>query len=867
MFTNLEKASGHLASNGVKRVIVTAPSVDVPMLILGVNENKILSEHKVISCASSTLYCLAPIIKVLDDNFGVSEGFITSIHAMTPSLKPLDGICLRGKHWRDHRSILQNIIPAATGACKALGKIMPQVKDKLSGLAFRVPIVNVSILDLTIRLCSDTKLQDIVTKVDKASSTSMENIIKLSIDEAVSSDFIGDNHSCILDVGSSLQLKPNFYKLVCWYENEYSYACRVIDSIIFSDNQLRIPDPRCKMTYVRQKTSKKQNATQQTDKLGKEISIECNKNSEVNRKVLTSVCQNVSFRTKAQPRPLLLKKPLPGKSESNYRDTKKRTELFKIWNDDNVMLKSTTRQNSSVFHTCADFVPQPLTLKRNDNSKAHEHLKKVKKEFSRMVNITEDLLKKSNSNKIKIDSKDKILDEKSIINISKIDNTETARLKITPTDASNKLIKVKMVKNPVLDISGHYESVITTNDIGLINNDNKDITIASSNALDMTKLKSTKYKKIQSAVIENIHETSPFAYDKVETNELDMYSKPVNYEFKEEVANTINTLIDGLLQSMQIQSVIIENNRDKTRKLPNSKESRHAIVNYKTRSSNDSGFFSPEKNEVSEIEVDLNELSNFLSPCSVQGEEMEINDYMNNQICTVNSNISIQGKTDIHSDKYECIEESDSRTYNMKNKDQSMSVAKIHDSIENKIVIYLDDHQKIDISKSEPLDVENVSLTIKRYKDNKSLTLQKQIIDSLNRISPEPVIVVSSHKSRCVNLENTMPVASNGVSCRTKQDIYDKLDSTSATDSENSFQINERKSQVIHITDLTNSLEDLSRLDKICKIIEISDELSDKLFSALDNGGTYLKKRKWSFKDLCERIKLDDFCNKIFGKS
>ncbi|KOB73761.1 Multivalent antigen sj97-GAPDH [Operophtera brumata] len=127
---------GHLACDGVRRVIVTAPSVDVPMIILGVNENKL---------------GIAPIIKVLEDSFGVAEGFITSIHALTPSLKPLDGLCLRGKHWRDHRSILQNIIPASTGACKALGKIIPELKDKLSGLAFRVPIVNVSVLDLTIR--------------------------------------------------------------------------------------------------------------------------------------------------------------------------------------------------------------------------------------------------------------------------------------------------------------------------------------------------------------------------------------------------------------------------------------------------------------------------------------------------------------------------------------------------------------------------------------------------------------------------------------------------------------------------------------------------------------------------------------------
>ncbi|XP_073961976.1 uncharacterized protein [Choristoneura fumiferana] len=144
MFTNMEKASGHLASDGVRRVLVTAPSSDVPMLILGVNQDRISSDVKVVSCTSSTLYCLAPIIKLLQDAFGVGEGFVTSIHAMTPSLKPLDGLCIRG-------NIHQNIIPAATGACKALGRIIPAVRDKLAGLAFRVPIVNVSVLDLCIR--------------------------------------------------------------------------------------------------------------------------------------------------------------------------------------------------------------------------------------------------------------------------------------------------------------------------------------------------------------------------------------------------------------------------------------------------------------------------------------------------------------------------------------------------------------------------------------------------------------------------------------------------------------------------------------------------------------------------------------------
>ncbi|GBP28383.1 Glyceraldehyde-3-phosphate dehydrogenase 1 [Eumeta japonica] len=188
-------------------------------------------DTKIISCASSTVNCLTPIVKILEDNFGVKEGFVTSIHAMTPSLRPLDGLCVRGKHWRDHRSIHQNIIPAVTSACKALEKILPKVEDKFSGLAFRVPIVNVSVLDITIRLARNTTLKEIADSVDRMSKLTMKNIVKISKDKAVSSDFIGDSHSCTLDVDSSMQLKPDFFKLVCWYENEYSYACRVVDLI------------------------------------------------------------------------------------------------------------------------------------------------------------------------------------------------------------------------------------------------------------------------------------------------------------------------------------------------------------------------------------------------------------------------------------------------------------------------------------------------------------------------------------------------------------------------------------------------------------------------------------------------------------
>ncbi|CAH2984003.1 unnamed protein product [Chilo suppressalis] len=384
MFTTMEKASGHLANESVRRVIVTAPSVDVFMLILGVNDDKLHTGQKVISCASSTMYCLAPIVKVLEDSFGVADGFVTSIHAMTPSLKPLDGLCLRGKvkHWRDHRSIHQNIIPAMTGACKALGKIIPKAKDKLCGLAFRVPIVNVSVLDITIRLNSNTTLQQIIQKVDKASNTELKGIIRISADNAVSSDFIGETHSCILDANSSLQLKANFFKLVCWYENEYSYACRVIDTIIFADN---------KFSYAN--------------------TISNISNTEDNAQQ-TVFCHDESC-LKRKDRQFVLKKPISSQLCSNTqplvnKDAKNENELYKIWKDEKSTSKPGLRQNENCFfHSCIAITPR--NIEQMDSMKAQDRLELLKKEFSKMVNVTESLLKKSYVGSVHSKSDDKAI--------------------------------------------------------------------------------------------------------------------------------------------------------------------------------------------------------------------------------------------------------------------------------------------------------------------------------------------------------------------------------------------------------------------------------------------------------------------------
>ncbi|XP_039756657.1 uncharacterized protein LOC120631241 [Pararge aegeria] len=622
MFTNLEKASGHLASGNVKRVIVTAPTVDVPMLLLGVNMEQIHAEHKVISCASSTLYCLAPIVKILEDNYGVSEGFITSIHAMTPSLKPLDGLCLKGKHWRDHRSIHQNIIPAATGACKALGKIIPSVKDKLTGLAFRVPIVNVSVLDITVRLNKNTTMQDIIKCVEMESKLTMRSIIKISKDQEVSSDFLGDENSCILDVNSSLQLNQKFFKLICWYENEYSYACRVVGSIKYSEeNRYKIPFDRI--------ISSKPIPDFKTE----HVISDCH--AVKRQKILFSASKKTGILAKSLEQQINIKRPLPhislGSNQAPLGEIKQCNEIFKVWNDEEPVSRHLLKENKkSLFQSCMTLGGTNASQSQKNNfAKTKERLDQVKKEFSKMVDMTENLLKKSSQEIIRCN-----------------DNFE-------PNYFSHKT------------------------DLGSIN--------------------------------------------------------PCKKLIKHDIQH------------------------DEERQLNNYSENDRVRINTKE------DFEKPAMSDLSDRELKVT----YINP---ESSQLETNKSTN--------------KNEI---RKKIIE----------------GILKIltADSMEDKM----------------PPSLVNTDTTISTREANKSL------------------------------------------------DIYDKIDSVSATDSENSFQINEKTSQVIDIKDLTSSTEDLDRLDKICRIIEISDEMSDKLFSVLDHNDINTKQKPWSFKDLCERLKLDEFCNSVFG--
>ncbi|MCI0358848.1 MAG: type I glyceraldehyde-3-phosphate dehydrogenase, partial [Planctomycetaceae bacterium] len=231
LFTEAEKAKGHLAA-GAKKVIITAPGKGEDItVVMGVNHEKYDPKaHKIISNASCTTNCLAPVVHVLlKEGFGIDEGLMTTIHAYTATQKTVDGPSK--KDWKGGRAAAQNIIPSTTGAAKAVALVCPEVKGKLTGMAFRVPVPTVSVVDLTVKTVRDTSYEEISAAMNKASQTYLKGILEYTTDEVVSSDFIHSPASSIFDQGAGIELNKRFFKLVSWYDNEWGYSCRVSDLV------------------------------------------------------------------------------------------------------------------------------------------------------------------------------------------------------------------------------------------------------------------------------------------------------------------------------------------------------------------------------------------------------------------------------------------------------------------------------------------------------------------------------------------------------------------------------------------------------------------------------------------------------------
>ena len=225
-FTTLETAKAHI-DGGAKKVVISAPSADAPMFVMGVNHTEVKATDLVVSNASCTTNCLAPLAKVINDNFGIVEGLMTTVHATTSTQMTADGPSR--KDWRGGRAASVNIIPSSTGAAKAVGKVIPSLNGKLTGMSFRVPTVDVSVVDLTVKVAKETSYDEIMAVLKKASENEMKGILGFTEDDVVSQDFVGDSRTSIVDAKAGIGLNSTFFKLVSWYDNEYGYSSKLID--------------------------------------------------------------------------------------------------------------------------------------------------------------------------------------------------------------------------------------------------------------------------------------------------------------------------------------------------------------------------------------------------------------------------------------------------------------------------------------------------------------------------------------------------------------------------------------------------------------------------------------------------------------
>ena len=232
-FTTIETAKAHI-TGGAKKVIISAPSADAPMFVMGVNSDKVLATDTVVSNASCTTNCLAPLAKVINDNFGIVEGLMTTVHASTSTQMVADGPSR--KDWRGGRAASVNIIPSSTGAAKAVGQVIPELNGKLTGMSMRVPTIDVSVVDLTVKVAKETTYEEIMAVLKKASENEMKGILGYTEDMVVSQDFVSDPRTSIVDAKAGIGLNSTFFKIISWYDNEYGYSSKLVDLAVHISN-------------------------------------------------------------------------------------------------------------------------------------------------------------------------------------------------------------------------------------------------------------------------------------------------------------------------------------------------------------------------------------------------------------------------------------------------------------------------------------------------------------------------------------------------------------------------------------------------------------------------------------------------------
>ena len=235
-YTSHEKSMAHIKA-GAEKVVITAPAKEVPTFVMGVNEKDYTPDMDIVSNASCTTNCLAPLAKVVDEEFGIEYGLMTTVHSTTATQLTVDGSTK--KDWRGGRAASANIIPSSTGAAKAVGEVIPHLKGKLTGMSMRVPTLDVSVVDLTVLTKKSTSYDEIVERIQARANSDMKNIISVTSEPMVSSDFIGESHTCVFDVKAGMMLGDKFVKLVAWYDNEWGYSCKTVDLIVYINKAMK----------------------------------------------------------------------------------------------------------------------------------------------------------------------------------------------------------------------------------------------------------------------------------------------------------------------------------------------------------------------------------------------------------------------------------------------------------------------------------------------------------------------------------------------------------------------------------------------------------------------------------------------------